>query len=377
MPLLTNGQLGILVDVIRTTEGKIDKLIIKLHNNKAGRQNQHKYPGLSAKYPNCVFIERVSNQYTLRKRGGVVGATATVIQFPIKLAFAITSHKIQGQTVLSPKTVALETESIFEDAQAHVMLSRVQQIDQAFIVEKFSQSKIRTSQTALEENKRLENISLNRNPSPWESQCKECIKVMSLNCAGLKAHIDDIQTDEKIKKADVIHLIETSLKENEENPLKLSGYEVHDCSIGNGMGICTYYRGNLFRKEDEYVTQDMQVTRLTSENLDIIAVYRSSRGSLTVLKNKLMQLISDKDKPVLITGDFNLCYLTQKNNQISRELERDGCQQMMRYPTHVKGGHIDHVYWRDEGKIWEKPVIERYRPYYTDHDASLVTIKGD
>ena len=143
------------------------------------------------------------------------------------------------------------------------------------------------------------------------------------------------------------------------------------------MGISTYYRENLFRKEDEYVTQDMQVTRLTSENLDIIAVYRSSRGSLTVLKNKLKQLISDKDKPVLITGDFNLCYLTQKNNQISKELERDGCQQMMRYPTHVKGGHIDHVYWRDGNKIWGNPVIERYSPYYTDHDSSLVTLTGD
>ena len=84
----------------------------------------------------------MSNQYTLRKKGGVVGTTATVIQFPVKLAFAITSHKIQGQTVPSPMTVALDTESIFKDAQAHVMLSRVQQMDQVFIVDKVNESKI-------------------------------------------------------------------------------------------------------------------------------------------------------------------------------------------------------------------------------------------
>ena len=91
-------------------------LIVKLKNTRAGRQNRQNHPGFAARYPNCVIIERVSNQYTLRKKGGVVGTTATVIQFPVKLAFAITAHKIQGQTIPSPMTVALDMESIFEDA---------------------------------------------------------------------------------------------------------------------------------------------------------------------------------------------------------------------------------------------------------------------
>merc|ERR1712082_295515 len=218
---LTNGQLGVLVDAIKTTEGKIDKLIVKLKNTKAGKQNRQNNPALSARYPNCVIIERVTIQFTLRKKGGVVGTTATVIQFPIKLAFAITSHKIQGQTIPSPMSVALDLESIFEDAQAHVMLSRVQQMDQVFIVDKFSESKIRTSKIALEEKRRLENISINNNPTPWESSGDHEIKVITINCAGLKAHMNDIQTDDKLLKADIIHLVETSLDENEENPLKI------------------------------------------------------------------------------------------------------------------------------------------------------------
>ena len=96
----------------------------------------------------------------------MIGTTATVIQFPVKLVFAIISHKIQGQTVPSPLTVALDTESIFEDAQAHVMLSHVQQMNQVFIVDKFNDSKIRTSKKAQDENKRLEEISIYKNPSP-------------------------------------------------------------------------------------------------------------------------------------------------------------------------------------------------------------------
>ena len=104
--------------------------------------NRSKHPGLAAKYPDCVIIERVSNQYTLRKRSGDVSTTATVIQFPIKVAFAITSHKIQGQTIPWPVKVVLDLDSIFEDAQAHVMLSRAQQISQIYILNRLDESKI-------------------------------------------------------------------------------------------------------------------------------------------------------------------------------------------------------------------------------------------
>ena len=94
---LTNGQLGQLIDVLKTTDGKIDKLYVKLHKTEAGKRNRQSHPSLAAKYPECVFIERVSNTYTLRKKGGVIGTTATVIQFPIKLAFAITSIKYRAK----------------------------------------------------------------------------------------------------------------------------------------------------------------------------------------------------------------------------------------------------------------------------------------
>ena len=56
---LTNGQLGELIDTIKTTKGEVDKLIIKLSNKQAGHTNRSKHPALAAKYPECVIIEPV------------------------------------------------------------------------------------------------------------------------------------------------------------------------------------------------------------------------------------------------------------------------------------------------------------------------------
>ena len=185
---LTNGQLGELIDVIKTTKGEIDKLIVKLYNKTAGKLNRQSHPILAAKYPDCVVIERVLNQYTLRKKSGDVGTTATVIQFPVKLAFAITSHKIHGQTIQWPMSVVLDLNSIFEDAQAHVMLSRVQQLQQVYILKSLDDSKIRTSHTGLKELERLQTISINENPTPWHKLTEKAVEVASLNCAGINAH---------------------------------------------------------------------------------------------------------------------------------------------------------------------------------------------
>ena len=371
---LTNGQLGVLVDIIKTTRGDVDKLIIKLKNKNAGKQNRSKHPGLASKYPDCVIIERISNQYTLRSKGGDVSSTATVIQFPVKLAHAITSHKIQGQTIPWPMKVVLDINSIFEDAQAHVMLSRVQQILQIYILNQFDESKIRTSRIGLEETERLARISMNANPTPWYKDNNKSLKVVSLNCAGLKAHFKDIETDNTILNADIIHLIETSLEVDEESPLKLQGYDTQLTSVGRGKGIATYYKSSVFKHQQDYTTAHMQITKFSSENLDVINVYRSNNGNSVELLTKVLEMVTP-EKPMLITGDFNICFMNHSKNRLSRGLmETEGFQQLMREPTHIMGGHIDHVYWRDVKAMWMAPVLERYSPYYSDHDASCITL---
>ena len=371
---LTNGQLGILVDVIKSKAGDVDKLVLQLNNKHAGKDSRRKHHGLASKYPECVMIEPVSIQYTLRKRGGDVSSTATAIQFPVKLAYAITSHKIQGQTIPAPTKVVLDIDTIFEDAQAHVMLSRVQQLSQVYILNKFEESKIRTSKIGLEETERLSSISLNINPSFWKKQMKKAVKIITLNCAGLKEHFKDIETDDTLQMGNIINLIETSLETNEEELFTLEGYKVHHITIGKGKGISTYYKANIFKHEDDFIKTDMQISKFSTENLDILAVYRTSKGNSVELLNKLVELISHGN-PTVITGDFNICFQVNGNNRMSQGLiKKENFSQLMNEPTHILGRHIDHAYWRDPMNMWMDPVLERYSPYYSDHDASCITL---
>ena len=88
---------------------------------------------------------------------------------------------------------------------------------------------------------------------------------------------------------------------------------------------------------------------------------------------KIEEMI-DHFKTTLITGDFNVCLKKNSNNELTRKMEKVGFNQLVDRATHVEGGHIDHVYWRDFNGDWTKPVLEFYSPYYSDHDGILVTL---
>ena len=149
--------------------------------------------GLAMKYLEAVIIKRATVQYSIRKKEGAVGSYATLVQFPIKLAHAITAHKIQGQTIPKLLKVAIDINSIFEEAQGHVMLSRVQELLQVYIIDKFDHRKLRASPKAIKELDRMNRVSINENPDTWNKEDINTLKIISLNCAGLKAHFEDIK----------------------------------------------------------------------------------------------------------------------------------------------------------------------------------------
>ena len=186
-----------------------------------------------------------------------------------------------------------------------------------YILDSLDNSKIRTSHIGLKELERLKTISINENPTPWHRQDEKMVKVMSLNCAGLKAHFSDVQEDVKIMEADIIHLNETSLQENEGNTFKLRGYKKYMINVGNGKGIATYFKDEAFNHEQDIKELYMQVTKFSTIDVDVINVYRSDKGNSLNLFNYLDTLITH-GKPTLITGDFNICFLNHSGNRMGK-----------------------------------------------------------
>ena len=206
---LTNGQLGVLVDVILRKNGTVDKLVVKFNNKNVGRKSILNNKSLLQKFPSgCVILERVQIQYSLRKKGNSTGATATLYQFPIWLAHSITCHKIQGQSIPSPQVVVVDIESVFRSGGplAYVMLSRVQNINQLYILNKLNPNKIVCDDDGLAESERIRKISWNENPTPWIKQGSNSVKIASMNCCRLESHIQFMRNDDRLLQADVIQV---------------------------------------------------------------------------------------------------------------------------------------------------------------------------
>ena len=71
-----------------------------------------------------------------------------------------------------------------------------------------------------------------------------------------------------------------------------------------------------------------------------------------------------------------MCFIDQRDNEVTKMLEDHGFIQLVGEATHWKGGHIDHVYINHDPSLFQADVA-MYSPYYTskDHDALLITIR--
>ena len=167
--LLCNGAMGTLIGIELAKDGSVEKLIVKFANPKAGRESRRKHPNYSKKYPEGTVITKMEKEYTLSKKvNTVIASTAKLIQYPIILTFAVTVHKVKGQTIERPLKCVIDLRSVFEGAQAYVMLSRIKELDQLYILEELPENKIYPIQKALEEIRRLETVSINNNPTIWD-----------------------------------------------------------------------------------------------------------------------------------------------------------------------------------------------------------------
>ena len=343
---LTNGTRGELVDFHCNDNGVVLKIMIKFDEKHQGEMKRDANQKLSSVYPGCTAIERISFQYSLAKRTTTVSNTAKVIQFPLTLCFAATSHKFQGQTIRKPNKSANDLNSVFQAAQTYTILSRVESITQLYILDSLPTSKFYADPSALDEIERLDKVSVNWNPPKWENNIESSFKISCFNIRSLLLHIEDFKADPIFKFSDVICISETWLTSDcDDHILHLDDYSLHLNSVGYGRGLATYFRSKKFTVCEDVKQNFIQLTKLSSPEIDVISVYRSKDGSKHELVNQLKRLI-DESMPTLICGDFNFCSLEDKSTEVIEALGQIGFEEYAKCASHIKGGHIDHMYFR-------------------------------
>ena len=203
-----------------------------------GEQKRTSQGDLTSKYPGCTSIERIMFQYSLAKKTKHVSNTAKVIQFPLSLCFAATSHRFQGQTVRKPNKLAVDFRTVFEAAQSYVMLSRIETISQLFIIDSLPDNKFYASPKALSELERLVKVSINKNPQMWEQKKEGSLNIALLNCHSLRDKIVDIKQDQTLLRSDIMCFTETWLRSDSVvEEIEIPKYRLHLNSNGAGKGL--------------------------------------------------------------------------------------------------------------------------------------------
>ena len=369
--LLCNGATGTVVGIEECQKGNVRTVIVQFDNPAAGKESQQRNPMMSKKYPGGTMIKKTERDYSLAKTKGLVSTTAKLIQFPLVLAWAVTVHKFQGQTVKKPQKVVIDLRTIFEAAQAYVMLSRVQEIEQLFILEEVVPEKIYANHAALEEIERLVNVSKNKNPTSWDEDDKSKIRISFLNCRSMKNKFENIKEDQNLLQSDLIILNETWLDEEHESDYILQDFTANFNSGGRGKGITTYFN-EKFRHKIDIKKDGVSVTMMRSEGLDIIGVYRSQGGDMRDLV-KILETLIDETRTTIVGGDFNVCVFKAPNNFVTHMLKGKGFLQIVKNATHIEGGVLDHVYIKQDGCKFSWNV-EEFPKYYSDHDGLGLTL---
>lgn len=213
---LVNGVMGYICQfVFEENSDRIVKAVgIEFDNKEVGKKS-----GQKTKDEKLVFIERVQEE--------IKDKVTTVVrhQFPIRLSWACTAHKVQGMTT---DKVVVNLDRAFAPGQAYVALSRVTSKSGLFIdtddparLQKniYSDPEVKA---ALNEMAKVIFGDISRT---LDSSGK---KIILHNIQSLGSHFADLRNDVRFSQADVICLTETWLRsgENTEN-YALQGFQFH------------------------------------------------------------------------------------------------------------------------------------------------------
>lgn len=330
---------------------------------------------------NNVLIERIQEEILDQKTKNVVRH-----QFPLRLSWACTAHKVQGMTV---DKVVVNLDRTFSPGQGYVALSRVTSKAGLFFESndhEMCKKKIYADpevKTALQEMPRL--------LQPTFDILKENITIFVHNIQSLNKHFEDLKKESRCKNADIICLTETWMKSGQNvRNFEMNGFRFHHTAredayddtnaqvfqlqSAKGGGVAVYMKETGPEKNVLAVPEknvECLSVKYVLEDIIVLTVYRPNTLSVTQFLFKLEKLIEyykPQSSYLVCLGDFNED--ARSAGPVQTFMRRKGFIQIVDFSTTEGATILDHVYLSKSMQA----NVEKIPTYYSYHDALIVKI---
>ncbi|TKS65242.1 ATP-dependent DNA helicase PIF1 [Collichthys lucidus] len=299
-------------------------------------------------------------------------------QFPLKLAWACTVHKVQGLTV---DEAVVSLDRVFQPGQAYVAISRVRS-PSGLILKDFKEKAIYCKDSIKE--------ALN-SMSPFlidNIQTYKCgtnaFSVFLMNVHGLDCHVKDLTSCIQHLKPQCVAVTETWLSDSP-SVVTIDGYHFHSVPRNESysdhrlLGIKAQQHGGVgMYTSDNLVFDIIQVTSVniecliynfTGNRMLVAVVYRPPSYPMSLFRKnlgKLLDYVEPLSDSVTVMGDFNENVVATKS--ICNFMTQRGYVQHISEATTAKGTLIDHVYVKTTHFDVSCVVLQTY---FSDHDAII------
>lgn len=376
---LVNGVIGTVTKII---EDNLDMKSIEVcfQNKSIGVKS-----GIKTKNGNLVQIRRCEEEMRTLSNKNFVRH-----QFPIRLAWVCTAHKVQGMTT---DEIVVDLNKIFSAGQAYVALSRVtseQGLSISACTEATIKKKIYADKEVSEALMEMP-LFLHNDQDLTESS----LTIILLNIQSLSKNFAEMTNDSRFKKADIICLTETWLTESVPvNKYDFEDYTLHHVTrkeaykdtddlfrmlkASKGGGVAIYNKGYRNISIHRVPVDNIEGMLMKDEqtNVSIIVIYRPNvyplnkfHQNLDMLLKVLLKMTGHK----IIMGDFNENLLSTTKST-PKLMEENGYHQLVTFPTTENGTLIDHVYTNiplTQLQILPLPT------YFSYHEAITLTLAKD
>lgn len=329
-----------------------------------------------------VAIERFETTFTVSKNKK--GLEIKRRQFPLKLSFATTIHKIQGQTIPS---IVVDFSSRFGEGMAYVAVTRTRTLEDLYILN-FDAKKFKTNLKVENEMNRIEKHMLT---DPYKILTEDNSFVIScINARSMVLHYADIVNDPVCLSSKLLLVTETwlNIRHNSEEytPKEYNKILRIDKTCTNtdrttpqqttagGIAACVHSSVDvkilktISRKEFQILVFTVSVHSV--ELFTVVLVYRSPNSPPSMFTSAMEDVITIINGEAIIVGDFNENSLTSTQSHIHNYFQKKKFAQQISEATHSSGSCIDHVYTNNINI--HSCVL---KCYFSDHDWIIIKYK--